>query len=155
MLSHCPVDPATLEAFVDGELPAAEHDEMERHVVSCEPCGHVVRTGRALRRIVAASLTLPPVPTELAARVRRDMVGARDLERGGQLPRRARLANAALVLLAIALGFVAGRFSAAPSAALSVATSAPEVQMSSRAIVYPDANRIETVTVLRLPESKP
>lgn len=162
MMSECPVDPTTLDAYVDGELPRSEQDALERHLRSCERCERVVHASRALRTLVGSSATEPPLPLELAARVRRDLTRARELERFGRL--RPRLASAALVLLGLTLGFAAGRFSAAPKAPPPVAESAAVTPSSARrAIFYPDANRIETVSVLpesgpaapRLPEGRP
>ena len=57
-----------LHAYVDGEVQASLMREMEEHLDSCPACRGQVERIRQMRDILD-SLTVPPLPSEFAARV--------------------------------------------------------------------------------------
>jgi mycothiol system anti-sigma-R factor len=60
---------ARLEAFLDGELPGAELEDVRRHLTACYPCTDRVSFEEQLRAIVRRECVELPPPS-LVARIR-------------------------------------------------------------------------------------
>lgn len=100
---------ARLDAFLDGDLPSGEQEEMERHLRACVPCAkEAAEMRRLLERARALPDSLPPA---------RDLwpeVAARLPHRGGERrrsfwrPALAAAAALAVVLVGLRLGLGPG-----------------------------------------------
>jgi hypothetical protein len=92
---HHNIDDATIGAYLSGELPAADRDEFEAHLLTCDRCWAEVDTGRRGRALAVHARE--PAPAPLHERV----YGAVAAERPGHRHLRTRaLVAAAVVLLA-------------------------------------------------------
>lgn len=59
---------AQLEAYLDGELDAAQQHELERHIADCYPCADRATFERRLRALVQSSC-LEAAPATLRQRI--------------------------------------------------------------------------------------
>ncbi len=67
-----------LSAYHDGELPAAEAVELERHLARCEACAAELRKLRAMSQLLSSGIAFQQVPTEAMDRWRRSVRPGRD-----------------------------------------------------------------------------
>ena len=58
-----------LSDYVDGDLPAETHEALQRHLGSCPPCEHFLKTFQKTRDLCRQTLMLE-MPEELRARLR-------------------------------------------------------------------------------------
>lgn len=89
--------------YVDGEITAADRDDLERHARRCAECHERItaeRTARQVLRANAAALTAQTAPLDLKARLARVATDAR--------PTRARVVRRWLLRTAVAASLVLG-----------------------------------------------
>lgn len=98
-------DDATVGAYLAGELPTAERDAFEAHLLTCDRCWAEVDTGRRGRAL--ATLAREPAPAPLRERVHNAAAAARPARRR---PRTRVLVAAALVVIAAVTTMLAVRF---------------------------------------------
>ena len=67
-----------LSAYHDGELPAAEAAELERHLARCDTCAAELRKLRAMSRLLSSAVEVQQVPAEAMDRWRRSLRPGRD-----------------------------------------------------------------------------
>jgi anti-sigma factor RsiW len=104
-------------AFLDDELAAEEHHELELHLLDCASCRHHVDGQRADLELVRKALVAPPAPALLKARIARaldaeDAAAARhERRRWSQwlLPGSAMLAAAAAIAVFVGVGTPSAR----------------------------------------------
>jgi len=106
---------ATLAVFLDGELDAAAHAEVERHLAGCASSAAVAAEERAFRSVFRHRSLRFAAPPALAERLA-DTVRARAELAGRRMLPREWLAVAALVTIAAAVGSLVTRLAFAPSA---------------------------------------
>ena len=116
--------------YVDGELASSERRAVDAHLDACAPCrerGRIERAARALLKERAATLT-PPAPVALEARCRAvaaSPVAAASVAPAARLGRRWRaplsLAAAAVVIVAVTVGFLRFSGQAGPVVAAELA----------------------------------
>jgi len=95
--------------YMDGELPADLHAEVERHLAGCEGCGKHLERLRALERMILEAPVHPFPDTLLPGILRGAGASLRSRGPGRTIPlRAARWAAAALLVLGIALGSLMG-----------------------------------------------
>ena len=70
MSSPCDQTRAQLDAYLSGELPAAERAEVERHLAVCPQCAAELESGARLRAQLQTAVRATAVPNGLEARVR-------------------------------------------------------------------------------------
>jgi anti-sigma factor (TIGR02949 family) len=103
-------------AYVDGELVGGERKDFEAHVAGCDGCRRAQRDEEAASRAVREAFFAEAAPETLRVRVRALLEAASAAvpaagRRHGML-----LAAAAVVAIAVAGAFLAGRHAVAPSA---------------------------------------
>ena len=94
-----------LSAWLDGEITDPERAALEAHVAACAVCAAVVDDFRRMA-VAAAGEAPPPVPDDLAARIRSKIAGVAPVaapRRPSRLPTLRFAAAAAAVVLAIGL----------------------------------------------------
>jgi hypothetical protein len=91
-VTHDP-DDATIGAYLAGELPPAQRDALERHLLTCDRCWTEVDAGRRGRALVEQARE--PAPDRLRARVHAAVAAQRPRRR----PRTRVLVAAALTLI--------------------------------------------------------
>jgi anti-sigma factor RsiW len=97
----CPTCEAMVDAYVDGELSAAESADFERAVEVCPDCRRRLETARAMSRLLR-DLPAEPAPDLLRARIERELRAI-----AGRRQERLRwLAVAASLLVALAVGWL-------------------------------------------------
>ena len=102
-MAQCTDIDRLVTAYVDGELTAAERDDVERHARRCVACDHritVERTARQVVRAQAAALTAQTSPPDLRARLAALAADA--------VPPRARVVRRWLLRTAVAASLVLG-----------------------------------------------
>jgi anti-sigma factor RsiW len=67
-----------LSAYHDGELPAADAADLERHLARCDTCAAELMKLRAMSRLLSAAIEVRQVPPEAMARWRRSVRPGRD-----------------------------------------------------------------------------
>ncbi|HUK14234.1 MAG TPA: anti-sigma factor [Thermoanaerobaculaceae bacterium] len=106
---------AVLATYLDGELDAPASAEVERHLAGCAACAALVAAERSLRAAFRDPALRYAAPPELAG-----AIGPALRSRAGAGERRplawTRLAMAAALLIAAAIGSLATRLALAPSA---------------------------------------
>ena len=78
----------TVQAYFDGELPAQEAAELERHLGGCSECRALLAELRALRAQMRSSLPRPEAPERLRRNIQ-DALAA-EAQQHGPAPRRTR-----------------------------------------------------------------
>lgn len=71
-MAQCTDIDRLVTAYVDGEITAAERDDVERHARRCAPCDHRITAEGAARQVVRAqafALTAQTAPLDLTARL--------------------------------------------------------------------------------------
>src|SRR5262245_62674455 len=99
VMSKCGRTVEQLAPFVDGLLPPAEREEVERHLAECPPCRRVAVETEGGRRLVterSAALRQEPLPPGLRSRCEGLL---RSTPAPAQRPWLARLATVAAVAL--------------------------------------------------------
>lgn len=156
-----------ISAYVDDELPAAEHARFEAHMQSCEACRVAVADARQLKLLVA---NMPEAPLPRAFRLTPEMVAPaaarRPLQRS-QAPVRiaqfaAGLATVALIaVLTIDLTASSGSSNTNTQADASLATtrskaaSAPEAASAAAATTTSTRDTFSTASDLAAPTESP
>jgi anti-sigma factor RsiW len=74
---HCNQNPISLEAYVDGQLPAADARQVETHLAACAPCAQEVRRLQKLSGIFSSYR--PPLPAGVLDRLHETLERSRDL----------------------------------------------------------------------------
>lgn len=97
-------DPATVAAYIAGELTGGPHSAFEQHLLACQDCWEEVEAGRRGRELV--ELAREPAPEHLRAWV---MAELGDSIRPPRIPKFALSAAAACVAALIGLVFFAVR----------------------------------------------
>ena len=102
----CPTCEAMVDAYVDGELTAAESAEFERALEACPACRKRLDSARALSGLLR-DIPVEPAPDLLRARVERELrtIAGRPRERLRWA------ARAASVVVALGLGWLGGTLS--------------------------------------------
>ena len=104
-------NPGTLEDYVDGELPADEHERVERHLEGCEACRRAVAERRRLARAVSELPRELPPSRDLWPAIADRLEGEEAGDPATRTPRRFRGAApgfgwAVAAVLAISVGVV-------------------------------------------------
>ncbi len=110
-----------ISAYLDKELGLGEKADFEAHVQGCASCSHTLEEMRSLRAAFA-NVARHPAPYGFAARV---MARTVDLEKKKSpwfVPLSIRFAEAAVLLVVITVGILAGK---------AMTNSSPKVQKTS------------------------
>src|SRR5207302_8261635 len=103
----CPTCEAMVDAYLDGELSAADSAEFERALEACPDCRKRLEAGRAMSGLLR-ELPLEPAPDLLRARVERELraIAGRPLAKTRERVRWSAMAASLIVVLGI--GWVGG-----------------------------------------------
>lgn len=66
-------DPAVLNAYLDGELPAEEAEKIRAHVMSCPICGQELPRLQRMKDLLREKVQVPPAPPALKSRIRMEI----------------------------------------------------------------------------------
>ena len=122
----------TLSAMLDGEAAPSEVEACLEHLESCSACA------RYRDELAAARALLREWPEETLGS------SPRAWARGGS-----RLAAAAAVLLALGVGFVAGRSTASRPDSPALAPPSRDAFRETQRTVYPERNEVHSYVSLR------
>jgi anti-sigma factor RsiW len=109
----CPTCEAMVDAYLDGELSAADSSEFERALDVCPECRKRLETGRAMGGLLR-ELPLEPAPDLLKARIERELraIAGRSAAPGVAPNRTMRwMAMAASLIVAVSIGWIGGTLS--------------------------------------------
>jgi len=130
----CPTCEAMVDAYLDGELSAADNAQFEAALEACPECRRRLEAGRAMGGLLR-ELPIEPAPDLLKARIERELrtIAGRPRERLRWM------AMAASLIVAVSIGWVGGVLSGRPglgddeflSAYLRVASSEHAVDVAS------------------------
>ncbi|HET6229630.1 MAG TPA: anti-sigma factor [Longimicrobiaceae bacterium] len=149
----------TLQALLDGELPATERAEVERHLAECAACSAELRALRALELRFAAALARDPVHARTEAAL--GSVRARRAPSRWAGDARRALLKAAVLVLGVAgaaaaavpgspvrrwIGSIAApRVVEKPAAPAAPAVSAPRARPPAGVSILPDGGAVRVV----------
>ena len=93
-----------VDAYLDGEFVAADKNELERHIATCDSCSSNVRYQTEWRHAFRAAAPRSHAPDELKRRITTQLVRASRRRRRGQL---LAIGLAVALALAVLAGFAA------------------------------------------------
>ena len=110
----CPTCEAMVDAYLDGELSAADSAEFEGALDVCPECRKRLDAGRAMSGLLR-ELPLEPAPDLLRARIERELraIAGRPASPGRTTPSLTRrwMAMAASLIVAVSIGWIGGTLS--------------------------------------------